>query len=656
MQHKFLNQNSISGVHTLLRKLQFLFELPSRLKKCIEMKQYSLAVRYYSRARDVLLKYQDMSSFRDIQKDCEEIVNDLIGCLKDHFRNPKSSPKQLTECVDLLLQLKEPANELCDEYLAHAKERLDENLLDLTYQVTLQENANEVDKGQTKGDAKQLEIMDILEFTDHGCNNFLSNISLVIASYCDLFYNRNIGSKDEHQVLDAIAQEMIAKFVSSLMGEFFKVIEQRFDLEINYADDEMLVRSLDRLHRRLQAVEKLMPQLGVLRSGGNIIKRVAHKRVEFYSLTLQRQFSASLTDMRQVLAAPKVLNNDQNRSLSDLCSNIHSAVVGHVKTALTNLKSFISEDITFAVRPYFRGPFCSDDIRESMVVNYISYVINTSKAFFDNTSEKTMHAPPSLILLLSRLCLDMQDSIVDYLLSLTDQQFPVDEKMSKGCVVTSVAQLTDEAKTASQLLINHFVRIQGLTVSQMIRKSVETRDWLGTIEPRTVRSVMKRVVEDITAIDADVGSLFEEGSRKAHSSDSSKWTYNQYKNNQRSQWSYTPSTGFDQSLLSNIQKLFSEKIEIFSPVEFSKVSILTGIIKITLKTLLECVRLRIFSKFGLQQVQVDAHYLQMYLWRFVSDEKLVYVMLDEVVNSTVHRCVEPEMMESSVVEVICERG
>lgn len=42
--------------------------------------------------------------------------------------------------------------------------------------------------------------------------------------------------------------------------------------------------------------------------------------------------------MRQVLAAPKVLNNDQNRSLSDLCSNIHSAVVGHVKTALTNLK------------------------------------------------------------------------------------------------------------------------------------------------------------------------------------------------------------------------------------------------------------------------------------------------------------------------------
>lgn len=53
---------------------------------------------------------------------------------------------------------------------------------------------------------------------------------------------------------------------------------------------------------------------------------------------------------------------------------------------------------------------------------------------------------------------------------------------------------------------------------QMIRKSVETRDWMNTIEPRNVRAVMKRIVEDVTAIDTQVGQLFEEGVRKAHSS------------------------------------------------------------------------------------------------------------------------------------------
>ena len=52
----------------------------------------------------------------------------------------------------------------------------------------------------------------------------------------------------------------------------------------------------------------------------------------------------------------------------------------------------------------------------------------------------------------------------------------------------------------------------------MIRKSVETRDWLNTIEPRNVRAVMKRIVEDVTAIDTQVGQLYEEGVHKAHSS------------------------------------------------------------------------------------------------------------------------------------------
>ena len=62
-------------------------------------------------------------------------------------------------------------------------------------------------------------------------------------------------------------------------------------------------------------------------------------------------------------------------------------------------------------------------------------------------------------------------------------------------------------------------------------------------------------------------------------------------------WSSVASTShLNTSLASNIQKMFNEKIEVFSPVEFSKVSILTGIVKIGLKTLLECVRLRTFSR------------------------------------------------------------
>ena len=52
----------------------------------------------------------------------------------------------------------------------------------------------------------------------------------------------------------------------------------------------------------------------------------------------------------------------------------------------------------------------------------------------------------------------------------------------------------------------------------MIRKSLETRDWLHTMEPHNVRSVMKRMVEEVTMIDKQVGLLFEEGVKKSEGS------------------------------------------------------------------------------------------------------------------------------------------
>jgi len=59
----------------------------------------------------------------------------------------------------------------------------------------------------------------------------------------------------------------------------------------------------------------------------------------------------------------------------------------------------------------------------------------------------------------------------------------------------------------------------------MLRKSVETRDCLSAIEPRTVRAVMKRVVEDVAAMDVVIGQLYEEGVRTERTSDSTRRSY-----------------------------------------------------------------------------------------------------------------------------------
>lgn len=62
----------------------------------------------------------------------------------------------------------------------------------------------------------------------------------------------------------------------------------------------------------------------------------------------------------------------------------------------------------------------------------------------------------------------------------------------------------------------------------MIRKSMDSRDWLTASEPRSVRPVIKRVLEEISRVDSHAAQLYEEGSRKERSSDSSRRTHHRF--------------------------------------------------------------------------------------------------------------------------------
>lgn len=641
--------SKLSQEHAMLKKLQFLFELPSRLKKCIELEAYSQAVRNYTKSRKVLHQYQHMASFQGIQKDCNEIVTDLCVKLRKKFHDEESTPKQLAECVDLLLQLNEPAEELCEEFLSHTRQKIDEDLAELEKQLRLQAGEEVCDENSRPADAYIDNSMDILEFMDSSCNGFLSNVCLVVASYNDMFLNR----QQENEQLDAIALKKLVNFVNELMEKYFNYVEKRVEMEKETGDNTILVRALDRFHRRLQAMNKLLPDTDFSRVGLDIVSRAAKDRVLHYLQSLKQHFADCMTDIRQNLAAPRHLGKSDNNQqiLPDLLQSMQTSIIDQVKSVLSNLEAFINTDITFAMKPHFRGPFCVKDVREGLIVTFLHHITDVCNNFCLGTSEKGS-APPTLILILSKLCEEFHTTTIADLVNFTDEKFMLDS--SDG--LTDISTLCDGFKSSAQGLLDFYVKVQGQNISQMLRKSVETRNWLDTIEPRTVRAVMKRVVEDITAIDMQVGQLYEEGSRKEQGSDSTRrsTTYTNA-SQKKSNWSYTPNQ-IDNSLISHINKLFSERIDIFTQVEFSKVSVLTGIVKISLKTFLECVRLRTFGKFGLQQIQVDTHYLMLYLWPFVSDENLVRTLLDEIVVSTGHRCLDPILMELSVVERICEMG
>ncbi|KAG0055173.1 Vacuolar protein sorting-associated protein 51 [Linnemannia elongata] len=107
-------------------------------------------------------------------------------------------------------------------------------------------------------------------------------------------------------------------------------------------------------------------------------------------------------------------------------------------------------------------------------------------------------------------------------------------------------------------------------------------------------------------------------------------------------------------LLSNIDKLFSDRVEIFIRCQdLNRTGIMFGIIKILLKAWAESVRMKTFGKGGFQQVQVDAEFAKVWLWRFATaDERLMHSLLEEAQQTAYRRCIDAVPLDTHSVESI----
>ena len=219
--------SNLSSTHALLKKLQFLFELPTKLNTCIDEENWSLGVKFYVKAEQVLLQYEHMPSFRGIKNDCDAIMEQLKLILKQRLKDSEnSSPQVMAESVHLLIQLKEPIHELCDSYLSTSKIKLQESLDDLSQQVEVASTSE----------------MDILEFVDQACNGFMGDLCLIIGHFNDTFNTEK----------ELIVADKLNAFVLDLMSIFMSILQTRMLLEKNLSEAALLVRAVDRFYRRVQ--------------------------------------------------------------------------------------------------------------------------------------------------------------------------------------------------------------------------------------------------------------------------------------------------------------------------------------------------------------------------------------------------------------------
>ena len=585
--------NKLSSTYSLLQKLHFMFELAPKMRAFMRDKLYNDAVKYYLKAEKALEQYRHFASIRAIDEECRQLLTELKDRLHQQFSDPDVSSQQMTETIHLLLSLGEDSPLLAQRFLTFSDKKLQANRSELDYY--LKENEKTL-TGQVTDDVP----MDVLEFVDMACNGLLSNLSSVLLTFDSLFLSKKKDLPDKEK-------DLLSAFVDLHVAEFVDRVKKRVDQEKPLASDpKFLTRAMDRFYSRLQSLRKVYSGRDFSKMSRELVINVVREQCSSSLMFLKTAFTDELMKTRQAIATNNIPENSASHcpaSSLDMVISIQSSLSEQVKRVVAYLITFRQPDVYFIRDANFENEF-TRIVRENVVVQFLYHVMQAMEDF-----QKTgiqWSSPPQLILILSRVCYDIDTSLITSVLDYVDDAL----KMKGNPSLTPSTELTSFAKTTAQNLLNHYVRREGFHMSQMTRKSVETRDWLSMVEPRSVRSVMKRIVEDMTVIDSQVGDLYEEGSRVERSSDSSRSrrtfsaigmaSARQGKANVP--WNNYSSGYIDQSLMSNIQKLFSEKMEIFSAVEFSKLSVLTGIIKIGLKTLVECVRLCTFSKYGLQQV------------------------------------------------------
>lgn len=588
------NVSRLCATRQLLDKLQFLFLLPNQLNNAIKDKRYSDAVHDYTHAQRVLQKYGNQPSFQSIQSECADIIFQLKKILNDRLVSSQTPAPELAESVNLLRQLQENDEHLEEIFLKCAEARLEQHLITLK---------------------SQIETCDIIEWVENCNSNLLVDLGIIVSCHNEMFL------QNEHTELPQFAERILI--------QLFHLFETVVKTPINMGT-EILVRGVDKFFRKLQAMTAMIPSEAMVdKSKESVTQCIFHKAtIQFKSI--QTQFKENLTKVRQSL----VSKGTENLDLKDILNSLQVYLIEKIQASLMDLMAFLHNNLSFGLKPWCGkavGDACWLVISETMI-NLSNIVKNSAASQANNTN-----VPFELLLILAKLCLDMQDNGVTtlhaHLLKLLDEAAP-----GLNIEINDNSHVTLNLSMAAQVALDAEVMFIGQTAAQMLRVSVLARDWLRAPEPRGPRAVCRRVVETLASADSAASQLFPSNIKP--SSDSSR----------RTLWSRAPSS------FSPISRIFSERIEVFSPVSADRGSLFTGALKVALKAYVECARLRTFGRHGLQQLQVDVHFLQQRLSCMANDERLLNALLDDALASAQLRCVDPQLMEPSIVDIICERG
>ncbi|KAH9786757.1 vacuolar protein sorting-associated protein 51-like [Citrus sinensis] len=614
----------------LLRKVQFIYDLPARLGKCIESEAYADAVRFYTGALPIFKAYGD-SSFQDCKRASEEAIAIVIKNLQGKLFSDSESTHARAEAAVLLKQLDFPVDSLKAKLL----EKLEQSLGDL--QLKDEDLSNCLLKSNDP--SKQEKTTELVPSTIHEAS-----------------VREFVEAVQAYRVIFPDAEKQLIRLVQDLVTKNFETAEQYGKKRISSAD---LLGVLRMIWKDVLLMDEVLHE-AVL---SEFSLEAAQITVKHY---VASQFSLLLHDISDALTKVYVGQKEgmEECPLQVALEASKKAVLQGSMDVLLEFRQLLDDKIGVLVK-------LKDLIIDWVQEGFQEFFRALDNRFLLLSGRNNSSSPVQglegtqgdkvlvgLVLVLAQLSVFIEQTAIP---RITEE---IAASFSGGGVrgyengpAFVPGEICRIFRSSGEKLLHHYINMRNQKISILLRKRLTTPNWVKHKEPREVHMFVDLFLQELRAIADEVKQILPQGLQRRHRRTDSNGSTTSSRSNPLREDKLSRSTtqkARSQLLETHLAKLFKQKVEIFTKVEYTQESVITTIVKLSLKSLQEFVRLQTYNRSGFQQIQLDVQYLRTPLKETVEDEAAIDFLLDEVIVAAAERCLDPIPLEPPILDKLIQ--
>ncbi|XP_057424291.1 vacuolar protein sorting-associated protein 51 homolog [Lotus japonicus] len=602
----------------LLRKVQFIYDLPDRLGKCIKAEAYADAVRFYTGAMPIFKAYGD-SSFQDCKQASEEAMATIVKNLQGKLFSDSESIQVRAEAAVLLKQLDFPVNSLKAKLL----EKLEQSITDI------QLNPKEL-------------------------NNASGDLS-PSASAHEAAIHEFVEAVRAFRVIFPDSEEQLVKLAQDLVMKNFVITEEYVKTRIIPAD---LLGVLRVIWNDVLLIDEVLPEAVLSTHSLEAAKFVV-------TLYVRNAFSHLLQDISDSLLQVLKKDGAEQYSLETVFGSSTKAVLQGCLTVLQDFGKILDDDSGILVR--LRELFI-DWVQEGFQ-DFFRQLEDQFLLFSGRTSSPAIQvhglaegaqgdkAFASLVLVLAQLSAFIEQTVIP---KITEE---IAASFSRGSLrgyesgpAFVPGEICRKFRSGREKFLHLYINMRTQRISLLLKKRFTTPNWIKHKEPREVHMFVDLFLQELEVIGNEVKQILPQSARKHRRTDSNGSSVSSRSNPLREEKLGRSNTqkARSQLLETHLAKLFKQKVEIFTKVEYTQESVVTAIVKFCLKSLQEFVRLHTYNRSGFQQIQLDIQFLRIPIREIVEDEAAIDFLLDEIIIGTAERCLDPIPLEPPILDKLIQ--